>query len=318
MAEEKNRGVITIIEELIDDLKILVAEIEPLLSKQSIDLVTVKNHIDFLLTKMTNLTDKTNLTHRLILGVINSIHSSRKELKLSVDGLLKKTGMQLQRITATTEEATNKILDVAERLDEDQNRIIKSLDELKNITDRDELNQKIDQIKEMAHSNQESAFTIIDYLQFQDITAQQIAGAYSLLSDTEKTLLYVSNLLKEFDMGDNSPEFNLPEIDRKAFNADAAFTDKGNIQNLIDDLFETGNTDVDIPTENLNVAIKDLPVAHKNITKQEDEDFDIDALFNDKKKVEEDEDFDIDALFNNNNKDSEEKANQDDIDKLFS
>ncbi|MCK9330726.1 MAG: hypothetical protein M0Q94_12705 [Candidatus Cloacimonetes bacterium] len=301
MPEDKNRGVITLIEELISDLKSLVSEIEPIINQKSTDISTVKRHVDYLLKKMANITEKTNLTHRLIQGVINSIHSSRKELKLSVDGLLKKTGMQLQKITTTTEEATNKILDVAEKLDNDQNKIIESLDELKTISDSNIMNEKVEEIKKKVYVNQDAAFTIIDYLQFQDITAQQIAGAYSLLSDTERTLLYVSNLLKEFDLGDNNPEFTLPEIDKKAFNADALFNDKAGIQNLIDDLFETGNTNIEIPNEETDTKLKELPASHANVNNDENEDFDIDALFN-----------------SNNSKSKEEITNQDDIDKLFS
>ncbi len=301
MPEEKNRGVITLIEELISDLNSLVSEIEPIIEQQNSDVSTVKNHIDFLLKKMTNVTSKTTLTYNLIQSVINSIHSSRKELKQSVDGLLKKTGVQLQKITTTTEEATNKILDVAEKLDSEQNLIIQLLDEIKTTTKSDVLDEKVEEIKKKVYTNQDSAFTIIDYLQFQDITAQQISGAYSLLSDTERTLLYVSNLLKEFDLGDSTPEFTLPEIDKNAFNADALFNDKAGIQNLIDDLFETGDTSIDIPTQEHELKLKDLPTTHSNEVKQDSND----------------DDFDIDALFNNNAKE-EEKTNQDEIDKLFS
>ncbi|HPM01024.1 MAG TPA: hypothetical protein PK816_02610 [Candidatus Cloacimonadota bacterium] len=290
------QGVITIIESLMEDLNILIDEIRPVIeSIEPTDLTQVQAHFDALVEKMKGLTDKTNLTYQLIQVVINSIHSSRSELKKSVDGLLKKTGVQLKKITTTTEEATNKILDVAEKLDSEQLIIIEKLDSLKNKDiNQDEI---IEDIKSMVYKNQDAAFTIIDYLQFQDITAQQISGAYALLSDTEKTLIYVSNLLKEFDMGDDSHDFTLPEIDPKSFNADAMFKDKGNIQNLIDDLFETGNTQIDIPADNEDVELKELPVASK------------DAV---------DDDFDIDALFKDNKEKSKDQASQDDIDKLFS
>ena len=136
-------------------------------------------HLDNLVTNA-GLTDKTHLTYELIQVVINSIHSSRNELKKSVDGLLKKTGVQLKKITTTTEEATNKILDVAEELDAEQLVIIEKLDSLKSNNNQEDI---IEDIKKMIFKNQDAAFTIIDYLQFQDITAQQISGAYALLSD---------------------------------------------------------------------------------------------------------------------------------------
>jgi len=302
MTDQKHQGVITIIESLMNDLTILIDEIKPVIEHtQPVDFTLVQEHFDMLVTKMKGLTDKTNLTYQLIQMVINSIHSSRSELKKSVDGLLKKTGVQLKKITTTTEEATNKILDIAEKMDSEQLVIIEKLDTLKSKSG--DISAEIEDIKTMIYKNQDSAFTIIDYLQFQDITAQQISGAYALLSDTEKTLMYVSNLLKEFDSSDESHEFTLPEIDPKSFNADAMFKDKGNIQNLIDDLFDTGNTEIDIPTEGAEEGLKELPAA----TKTEDsstEDFDIDALFNDNKEKSKDK--------------IVENSSQDDIDKLFS
>ena len=283
---------ITIIETIVNELTILIDEIRPFIEQtKPIDHNHVQQHLDNLVTKMQGLTDKTHLTYELIQVVINSIHSSRNELKKSVDGLLKKTGVQLKKITTTTEEATNKILDVAEELDAEQLVIIEKLDSLKSNNNQEDI---IEDIKKMIFKNQDAAFTIIDYLQFQDITAQQISGAYALLSDTEKTLLYVSNLLKEFDFGEEGPEIVLPEIDPKSFNANAIFIEKGNIQNLIDDLFETGDTDIDIPNDHNDIELKDLQAS---VADSED-------------------DFDIDALFNDNN--SGNQASQDDIDKLFS
>lgn len=294
------QGVITIIEEIMADLKLLMEEIKPVIENiEPIDHTMVQSHFNQLVIKMNGLTEKANLTYSLVQVVINSIHSSRHELKKSVDGLLKKTGIQLKKITTTTEEATNKILDVAEKLDAEQLVIIDQLDKIKTLTDQNEINNIIEDIKQKVYQNQDSAFMIIDYLQFQDITAQQISGAYALLSDTEKTLLYVSNLLKEFDTSEEIQEMLLPEIDPKSFNADAMFKDKGNIQNLIDDLFDTGNTSIDIPKEDGTDDLKDFAAT---------------------KKPSDDEDFDIDALFSSNKSKDEtpDKASQDDIDKLFS
>lgn len=304
MTDQKHQGVITIMESLMNDLTLLIDEIRPVIEHtQPVDFETVHKHFDILVEKMKSLTEKTNLTYQLIQMVLNSIHSSRSELKKSVDGLLKKTGVQLKKITTTTEEATNKILDIAEKMDSEQLIIIEKLDAIK--TKSGDISSEIEEIKTMIYKNQDSAFTIIDYLQFQDITAQQISGAYALLSDTEKTLMYVSNLLKEFDSGDEGHEFTLPEIDPKSFNADAMFKDKGNIQNLIDDLFDTGDTNIDIPIDsNPDDPNHELP-ASKPVDNDANEDFDIDALFNDSKKS------------NNDNKKSEQSS-QDDIDKLFS
>ena len=297
MIDSKNLGIISIIEVHLKDIKMLLEELEPLFNFKCFKFGGVKKQIEQFLDTATTLEEKANLTHTLIQGIIHSIHSSRKELKQSVDGLLKKTGVQLEKITATTEEATQKIMDEAMKIESEQNVIIDKLEELKTDLTPEDVSAKIEEIKGLVYGNQDSAFMIINYLQFQDITAQQIAGAYSLLSDTEKTLLYVSNLVKEFDMGDNTPDFLLQDLDKNAFNADAVFRDKADIQHVIDDIFNTGNTDQEVPVDEVALEGKQFPA---NVQKSEDTDSE--------------EDFDIDALFGG----QEDKANQDDIDKLFS
>jgi len=235
-----------------------------------------------------------NKSYELIQMVIASIHTSRSELKKSVDGLLKKTGMQLQKVTSTTEEATNKILDVAEKLDEDQMKIIAILEDIEariSASSDEDLTAKFEEVKSKVYQNQESAFLIIDFLQFQDITAQQIAGAYSLLSDTEKTLLFVSDMLKRFDTDREKLAGAIKEIDKRSFNEEASFTDKKVLQEAIDDLFETGDANAPIPDAGKGEA-ESGESASEGTSQQ-----DIDALFGDSGK---------------------KKSSQDEIDKLFS
>jgi len=280
MGDINQSGLVTIIQELITDFQVMVKDVEPYLHGKALDPEGLKQHLDDLLQKMTSMYDKTNLTHDLIKGVISSIHSSRRDFKQTVDGLIHKTSNQLKKITATTEDATNKILEVASKLDIDQNVIIDKLKEITKAKPPDDVKLIIDDIQNMVYDNQNAAFDIIQFLQFQDITAQQIAGAYSLLAETEKTLVYVLHLMKEFDFGNNNPEDLLPKIDKNAFNADAVFADKGDIQNVIDDLFITGNTNIDIPEDKQSFS-DSLDNSFTDLANNGD-DFDIDALFSNK------------------------------------
>lgn len=329
-------GILDIIRELIDDSDELRNKIDPLIGHKKTDeqIENIESILQIVQNKLHELHDKVNVSHDLIQTVIISIHSSRNELKKSVDGLIKKTGMQLKKITSTTEEATNKILDIAEKLDDDQMTIIDIIDKLKEETS-DGLDQSLEKIKEKVLQNQDAAFTIIDYLQFQDITAQQIAGAYSLLSDTEKTLVSVSNLLKEFDMNNSASDdsdLKTTGVDKKSFNMEAAYSDKKNLQKSIDEMFSSGNTDTEIPEEKQKVSdLKDEDMKKKAASSGEKvDDSDINDLFSQKKekesKDEKEEDFDIDELFskkkksekkNEDEKDSN-KSTQEDIDELFS
>ncbi|MCD4827953.1 MAG: hypothetical protein K8R90_00800 [Candidatus Cloacimonetes bacterium] len=278
----------------------------------------IEQKITLYAAEITELPDTVTKSYELIQSVILSIHNSRSELKKSVDGLIKKTGVQLKKVTSTTEEATNKILDVAEKLDEDQMKIIALVDDLEagNSTgDKEGSTARYEDIRSKIYQNQESAFLIMDYLQFQDITAQQIAGAYSLLSDTEKTLLYVSDLLHRFDSNREALASVMHDADKRSFNEDASFSDKKVMQDAIDDLFASGDVNTEIPTEQKKEETA-KPEAEQSDTGGAFQD-DIDALFsqgsaNGADSASQD---DIDALFNS---DKKEEASQDDIDKLFS
>jgi hypothetical protein len=291
----KFAGIVPSIEILREMFEEINNEITPLVKKENLENSEVLNKMNLIKRKIDSIKIEVDKSYGLIRLVIDSIHSSRSELKKSVDGLLKKTGAQLQKVTSTTEEATNKIMDVAEHLDDEQMTILDLLEKLKE--NDDAKNSLIDEITEKIHQNQDAAFTIIDFLQFQDITAQQIAGAYSLLSDTEKTLLYVAGLLNEFDEVDDSSKGSTEHyIDKNAFNSDAKFVDKKDIQNAIDNLFETKNTDIEIPKDKED-ELKPIAATSKSSVEQSEE-IDIDALFatgNDNKKNE--EEIDIDALF---------------------
>jgi chemotaxis regulatin CheY-phosphate phosphatase CheZ len=300
---ETKIGIITILAKLEEELRSLSAEL-PFFSDKPVDYEGIKKQFERIDDNLTKLSDKSMMTHVLVQSVINSIHSSRVELKDSVDGLLRKTGDQLGKITSTTEAATNKILDEAMKIDNDQNTIISKLDTLKLQGSSPEFETMINEIKGMIYDNQDSVFNIIQFLQFQDITAQQIKGAYALLQDTEKTLLYVSNLVKEFD---TDIEIVLPNsIDKNAFNADAVFSNKASIQHAIDDLFNTGDVNVEIPKDEAsNSSSSTLPDSTSTSSSDgDDDDFDIDALFN--------------APTATDSEATSTPTEQDDIDKMFS
>ena len=281
VSDKLKMGIVTIINELLIDFNVMLKDLHPYLHGEALDPGGVKQHLDDLLEKISQLNEKTNLTHQLISGVICSIHSSRKELKQSVDGLLQQTGNQLKKITSTTQNATMQIMDVASKLDNDQNAILEKIEALVAKTLLTEDKTVLEEIKNIVLDNQNAVFDIYNHLQFQDITAQQIAGAYSLIADTEKTLLYVLNILKEFDFGDNNPDDLIPNIDKNAFNADAVYGDNTDLQNVITDLFKTHNANLDLPenkTDTDSIHFAETPSEQE----QTNEDFDIDALFNNK------------------------------------
>ncbi len=289
----------------------------------------VREKVEQIKTKLEEIPDTLMEGYNLIQSVIKSIHSSRCELKKSVDGLIKKTGVQLQKVTSTTEEATNKILDVAEKLDDDQMKIIELVEKIEDSVKNDagaDAAKQFSELKENIYANQDSAFTIMDYLQFQDITAQQIAGAYALLADTEGTLIYVSDMLKNFDSDNDTEKFVQKTIDDKSFNADASFNDKGNIQDAIDNLFDTGDTNSEIPEDKVETpeGTQTLEsIEHHGDYNNVIDDDEINKLFDTSPSKSDDKlgDDEINSLFDDKSDDKKQKkesTSQNEIDKLFS
>ncbi len=323
MNGNRTAGVIPIIMQVTDDLHEIISELEVVEAgseqKHLEHLEILKRKLVNSLNKLRGLFIKVYKTSRLVSGVINTINSSRTELRKSVEGLIKKTGVQLQKVSSTTEDATNKIMDIAESLDDDQEKIIKKIEGLSEKFSLSE-SEEIEELKQMIYANQDKAFTIMDFLQFQDITAQQIAGAYGMLADVEKTLVYVSDILKDFD--DVGQEESLKKnkyADDVSFNADAKFEDKENVQSAIDNLFTSGDVDTQFPTNlNQQEETKPPPVA---TTPQASEEVDIDALFATGASASEtkSDEVDIDALFagGNQSKPEGKKEEEVDIDALF-
>lgn len=249
--KQKNESVLMLIEHLMSEFETLIKDFDEQRPDFSVNNIhsSVKDLLERYYAKLRMLFEKVDKSYGLIQMVIQSIHASRSEIKISVKGLIQKTGTQLQKVTSTTEEATNKILDATEKLDQDQTVIMGILEKIASDNLSDQSKENIEQVRDMIRQNQDAAFLIMDYLQFQDITAQQIAGAYALLADTERTLIYVSNMLRRFAPEDEEISKMIDSIDRKSFNEKAQFSNKKVLQDAIDDLFTSGNTDIEIPEE---------------------------------------------------------------------
>jgi chemotaxis protein CheZ len=118
---------------------------------------------------------------------------------------LPKANEQLDKITAQTEAATHQMLDMVEQILEYQEKIVQFSGEVLEFMKKspsegvDTMLEKINSIHEMATTSQNSSFLIMDALQFQDITAQQMNHASHLLEDIEGRL---QHLLLVFDGND--------------------------------------------------------------------------------------------------------------------
>jgi len=97
---------------------------------------------------------------------------------------------QLRKITAETEAATNRVLDVAEGITTREAALIAELVALQAGAAPwgEEIANKIISCRNLAEQNHNDAFSIMEALQFQDITAQQMNHTMDLLEDIENRL----------------------------------------------------------------------------------------------------------------------------------
>lgn len=176
---------------------------------------------------------------KILMDIINSIHKNRSDLEDSVNVLIKNTSSQLTKVTEATGEATSNIMDITDKLVEDQNFMTAELSKLKEAIapDNKVALALVENLVGKIQEDQANTYQIWDFLQFQDITTQQIEYAYNLLRETESKLIKVSDRLGGLD----DVNMNVIEEHNTAFDPDANFDFEGNRQDEIDDLINSFN-----------------------------------------------------------------------------
>ncbi|RKX26620.1 MAG: hypothetical protein DRP45_03055 [Candidatus Zixiibacteriota bacterium] len=147
---------------------------------------------------------------------------------------------QLDKISEQTEAATSQMLDMIEQITQREDEIIKDLGVVKQKAESGETTEigaLADVLTVKATTNLNDAYAIMEALQFQDITAQQMDHAASLLEDIEGKLRHVLTNVS----GDEAPEkLEEPAIQKKkrAYDPHADLFNKTTNQEDIDSLFQ--------------------------------------------------------------------------------
>ncbi len=146
---------------------------------------------------------------------------------------------QLDKISQQTEAATHQMLDRIEHITQREEEVIRGIGDIKakaQAGDQQAVCLLADSLATKVNENLNDAFQIMDSLQFQDITAQQMDHAASLLEDLEGKLHQV---LKSV----SGPEPELvpePQARRvRAYDPHADLFEKKTNQEDIDSLFKT-------------------------------------------------------------------------------
>lgn len=116
---------------------------------------------------------------------------------------------QLDKVTEETEKATHQMLDLIEGIID---RDADTLDRAETIRSENELesNEHLEQIIQNTEQSQNDSFMLMDALQFQDITSQQINHANAILEEIESKLLSLLELTGEHYQSNPTSRFYDP------------------------------------------------------------------------------------------------------------
>ncbi len=142
---------------------------------------------------------------------------------------------QLDKITEQTEAAAHRMLDMVEKIIQREQEIIEGLADIKGLAGGkkgEKMTSLIADIEQKANTNLNDTYTIVDALQFQDITSQQMNHAAALLEEIGEKLQHILGMV-------GAEETETKELATKcrAFDPHADLFDRRTEQSDIDSLF---------------------------------------------------------------------------------
>jgi chemotaxis regulatin CheY-phosphate phosphatase CheZ len=173
-----------------------------------------------------------------ISGMMSNFRKLQRPLAESREKVPQAT-TQLDKITQQTEAVTARMLDVVEQMTQREEEVIRGIDQIRTKSSEnagEEIAELAQGLIVKATDNLNAAYQIMESLQFQDITAQQMDHAASLLEDVENKLHGILATL-------GAPESIAAETVRhtprkaRAYDPHADFVDHKTNQKDIDSLF---------------------------------------------------------------------------------
>ncbi|MBD3258848.1 hypothetical protein GF377_10470 [candidate division GN15 bacterium] len=147
---------------------------------------------------------------------------------------------QLDKISEQTEAAAHQMLDRVEHITQRDEEVLAGLEEIKaslESGDKEAGTKQADDLIAKVNDNLNDAYMIMDSLQFQDITAQQMDHAASLLEDLESKLRQIVTTVSGPDAAEELNKAISGEKKDRAYDPHADLFDKKTNQADIDSLF---------------------------------------------------------------------------------
>lgn len=171
-----------------------------------------------------------NRANAQIVSVLKRLREGRAAIENSAVGKVRLTQDKLREVSSATEDAATNIMDACDRA-------TTMVDELDGI----EVNDEPDRAKAAAlrASLRDELFLMMGALQFQDITAQQLAHAAAVLDEMEMRMMEVARLF------DATASLELPKVTPNVPNSELAYDTEATVRNadrrqaLADEIFTT-------------------------------------------------------------------------------
>jgi chemotaxis regulatin CheY-phosphate phosphatase CheZ len=187
-----------------------------------------------------------------VIPLLQTIH---KNLHVSTE-MIPSASEKLGKVTSATELATTEVMDIVDNVIARLNTMSTYLDEIEeqasNPASGDLIKGKISDIRNEISGSQDDLFSIMNALQFQDITTQQINSIGSVIDSVHTKL---TELLKGFD----EEGLNLGLMKQQSFDPDAEFdfSCSAESQQLVDEFIKLKKKGVDIDTVNIDSITAD-------------------------------------------------------------
>ena len=177
--------------------------------------------------------------------ILFDLEGTRDQLNSYSDQVLTKVTEQLNKVNQSTQDAVQSVLNRVDTICDKQNDVFqqlanlkKSLQEIDECKDKSELNEQVDSLEALEGEIQMEAFEIMNEMQFQDITCQQLQQANQLLDDARNKLTDFRKLLTLFK---SDSETGLIETDDgegkpRTYDPSATMKDRESRQNLADEI----------------------------------------------------------------------------------
>ncbi len=177
--------------------------------------------------------------------ILSDLEGTRERLNSCSENVLSKVTEQINKVNESTEDAVQSVLNRVDTICEKQNDVFGQLAKLKSsIQEIDECKNKIaltalaDSLEALEGEIQMEAFEIMNEMQFQDITGQQLQQANQLLDEARAKLTDFRMLLTLFksDSIEDPTEEQTGEKGPRTFDPSATMKDRKERQHLADEI----------------------------------------------------------------------------------